>query len=349
MNLSNIKNFARIAKHTIIKYSPEILMGLGAGTFVATIVAASKETIKEQEILEEHSEALGDIEFMHVEGDIDVNALDDETELFFLDDKAYKASRRNVYLNTVKETTVNYLPSVILGTTSLACFFGAFGIMKKRYATLVVAYTALEESFRAYRQRVIEDKGADADLYYLTGQKTKEITTKDENGNKVKQKQLILPDGTVASPYAFKFSKYKENGGLNSQWSTDNLINLAYVKGQMDYLNDTLYSRCVFNAKHEVVTRGWIMLNEARDLLGEDGNTTGSVVGWRYSNGEPGCNGYVDFNLVEAMENDPETGEMIPYIFINPNVDGLIYDLIGKKEPKPFMPTYSIWGEDIEV
>ena len=184
MNLHNIKAFASVAKQTVIKYSPEILMGIGAATFVATVVSAAKETIKEQEILEEHQEALEDIEIMHVDEYIEAQDLDDD--IYYLDDKAYKKSRRNLYLNTFKETTINYAPSVILGVTSLTCFFGAFGIMKKRYTTLVVAYTALEESFRAYRQRVIEDKGADADLYYLTGQKTKEITVKDENGQKIK-------------------------------------------------------------------------------------------------------------------------------------------------------------------
>lgn len=343
MNLHNIKAFANVAKQTVIKYSPEILMGIGAATFVATVVSAAKETIKEQEILEEHQEALEDIEILHVDEYIEAQDLDDEVEQFLLDDKAYKKSRRNVYLNTVKETTINYAPSVILGVTSLTCFFGAFGIMKKRYTTLVVAYTALEESFRAYRQRVIEDKGADADLYYLTGQKAKEITVKDENGQKIKQKHLTLPDGTILSPYAFKFAKYKENGQENRQWVEEQSLNLAYVQGQMDYLNDTLYSRCVFTAGHKVLTRGWVFLNEARELLGEDATSTGAVVGWRFGNGEHGSNGYIDFRIVEAED---ENG---PCIFIDPNVDGLIYDLIGQKEKHPFDPNYSIYGEDITV
>ena len=164
MNLSNIKALASVAKRTLIKYSPEILMGIGGVKFVATVIVASKETVEETEILVDHEVAIDDIEFDYEEEN--------------LDEKAYKKSRRNVYLNTVKETTINYIPAVVLGTTSLACFFGAFGIMKKRYATLVVAYTALEESFRQYRQRVIESRGADEDIYYLTGSKPKELTVK---------------------------------------------------------------------------------------------------------------------------------------------------------------------------
>lgn len=333
MNLSNIKAFAKMAKKTIIKHSPEILMGLGGITFVATVVAAAKETVEEQEILENHETIMEVIDVSYDCGELDLPAA--------------KKSKFNAYKEVTKNTVINYAPAVILGATSLTCFFGAFGIMKKRYATLVVAYSALEESFRKYRERVIADKGAEADLYYLTGSKVKEITTKDDEGNKVKTKSLVLPDGTIASPYAFKFGKYKANGDRNNQWKDDPTLLLAYAMGQQDYLNDELYMRCVFNNKHEVTVRGCVMLNEIRDLLGEDATSTGAIVGNLFSNGEPGCNGFIDFGIVEAKEVDPDTGKEIPCLFINPNVDGMIYDLIGKKESVPFLPTYGDkWGDD---
>ena len=329
MNWKSIKAAVNVAKHTIVKHSPEILMGLGAASFVTTIILASKESIKEQDILIDHEAELDAIEEMLELGDLDV--------------KAYKKSRRNVYINTAITTTKNYIPAVAFTAVSLSCFFGAYGIMRKRYTTLVVAYTALEESFRKYRERVVADKGADADLYYLTGAKPKEITVKDEEGNKSKQKQLILPDGTIASPYAFKFSKYKENGERNLQWSESNIINLAYVEGQMDWANDQLWQRTVFDDDHMVVTRGWWFLNETRELLGESATPTGAVVGNLIGNGEPGANGYVEWNIIEATEVifDPEEGKEVelPCLFLNPNCDGMIYDLVGKKE-KPFQLSY---------
>lgn len=327
-NLSNLKSVARVAKGSIVKHSPEILMGVGTVSFIATIVMVSKETIKEQEILEEHQEALDDIEVLHASEEIDVSELDDDIVL--LDDKEYKKARRDVYIHTSLSTVKNYTPAVALGTVSLACFFGAFGIMKKRYTVLAAAYTALEESFRAYRQRVIEDKGEDADLYYMTGQKVKEVTVKDENGQKTKQKQLILPDGTILSPYAFKFGKYKENGELNHQWTGNSVLDRAYLLGQQDYLNDQLYMRCIFDDDHKVLKRGWVFLNEIRDLAGEDPTATGAVVGNLFGNGEPGRDGYIDFRLVEATD---ENGSCF---YINPNVDGLIYDIVEKFEKKPF-------------
>ena len=338
MNLSNIKALARIAKQTIVKHAPEILMVTGGVTFVATVVVACKETIKEEDILVEHDFVLADLESEH-----------EDNQLF--DDDAYKKSKFNAYKKVTIETVKNYAPAAVLGTVSLTCFFGAFGIMRKRYATLALAYGALEESFRKYRERVIEARGVEEDIYYLTGSKTKSITVKDEEGKKEKKNQLILPDGqVVASPYAFKFSKYNEDGSRNKQWSDNNQINLSYVLGQQDWLNNQLYFRNVFDDSHNVKIRGSVMLNEVRELLGEISTPTGSIVGWRFSNGEPGCNGFIDFRIVEGVEQDPDDPSRdIPFLLINPNVDGMIYDLLGSEEKKPFEPSVSPWGEDYHI
>lgn len=326
MRFGNIKALAKVAKHTLVKHAPEILMGAGAITFVTTIVVASKETVKEIDILEDHDIELGDIKLLQAAGQID--------------DKAYKKSVRNVYVQTSIKTAKNYIPAVVIGSASMACFFVAFGTMKKRYLTVVAAYTALEESFRKYRERVIAARGADEDIYYLTGNKPKEITEKKEDGTKEKKKVLMLPDGSIASPYAFKFGKYKENGERNNQWTDEPQLLLAYAQGQEMWLNNQLYERCTFDRHHNVVRRGTVMLNEIRDLLGEDPTGTGAICGNRYGNGTPGSNGYIDFRIIESKEIDPETGKEIPCLFINPNVDGMIWDLIDQKEVVPFQPTY---------
>ena len=333
INTSNLKAVFNVVKITIVKYSPEILMAVGAASFVGTVVSASKATIDSQDILEDHRDNLRDIEIFDNDNPGEINP---------------KKERLVVYKDTTIELSKKYAPAAAFAVVSLTCFFGAYGIMKKRYVTLAVAYKALEESFRAYRQRVIDDKGEETDLYYLTGVKPKEITTKDEDGNKTKTKQLILPDGTIASPYAFKFGKYREDGTLNKQWVNDISLLMSYALGQADYLTHLLSERCVLNDDYEVVIRGNVCLNELRDLYGEGHNETGGVAGWLYSNGEPNRNGYIDPRIVQAMEEDPETGDMIPCLFINPNVDGLIFDLVGKKEkiPFPWHSSDNVWGED---
>lgn len=336
MNLANLKAIGHMVKVSAIKHSPEILLGTGTIAFVATVVTASKATIKAQDIFEDHKKKLDDINEVidyckqHPD-DVDYSESDAKNDKVI------------AYVQTGIALTKDYAPAVGLAAISLTCFFAAFGIMRKRYVTLAAAYSALEKSFATYRQRVIADKGEDADTYYMTGVKPKEVTNKE---TKKKVKTLVLPDGSeLASPYAFKFSKYKENGELNHQWQDDPNLNRMYVLGQQDWLNDQLYMRCVFNTNHDVVKRGCVFLNEARDILGEDATTSGAVTGWRYSNGEEGCNGYIDFNLIEATEIDPETDREIPCLIINPNVDGLIYDLVEKFENVPFTPSYAIEGE----
>lgn len=319
-SLSNIKSVARVAKVTVVKHSPEILMGIGTISFVATVVTASKATLKAQDILENHKVELEDIK--------------EASELNSPDYKPEDAKKDKItlYSQTGLALAKDYAPAAGFAAISLTCFFGAFNIMKKRYVVLAAAYSALETSFRNYRQRVIEDKGEDADIYYMTGQKVKEVTVKDEEGNKVKQKVLTLEDGTVLSPYAFKFAKYKENGELNNQWTGNPTLDRAYILGQQDYQNDQLYIRCVFDKDHKVIKRGWSFLNETRDLLGEDPTSTGAVVGNLFGNGEPGRDGYIDYRIIESTDRDGCC------FYINPNVDGLIYDIVEKYEKVPFTP-----------
>lgn len=333
MNLvSNAKALVRTAGAWSKNHAPEILLAGGAVSFVATVITASKATIKAQDILEEHRDRLREIKTDHA---VSTNETYPENQ--------HKKDLVRVYSITGLDLTKNYALAAGFGVMSLTCFFASYGILKKRYIALGAAYTALNESFMLYRQRVIEDKGQDADTYYLTGVKPATITCTDEDGNKEKKKVIKDKNGneiTIASPYMFKFGKYKESGERNNQWQNNDQLNRAYILGQKDYLDDQLYLRCVFNKNHDVIKRGCVFLNELRDLLGEDPTTTGAVTGWRYSNGEPGCNGYIDLNMTEGYEEDPVTGESLLYYYINPNVDGLIYDLVEKFEKEPFAPTY---------
>lgn len=339
-----VKVLFDVAKAWTGSHLPEILLAAGAGSFVATVICASKATLKAEDILIEHQFKKDEIEEAKETQDVAViNGEPSEEDIYTEED--YKKDKITLYTQTSLKIAKTYAVPVGLGALSLACFFGAYGIMKKRYTVVVAAYNALSTSFAAYRQRVIEDKGQDADTYYLTGVKPKEITVKDEEGNKEKKKVLpTLPNGEIASPYAFKFGKYKENGEHNKLYQGERILDMAYILGQQDYLNDQLYLRCMFNKDHEVIKRGAVMLNEIRDLLGEDPTPTGAVVGNRFSNGEPGCNGFIEFNVIESTEIDPETGSEIICYWISPNVDGMIYDLLGQFEKHPFRPVTN--GDD---
>lgn len=317
--LSVLKTTASVTKHWAVKHAPELLLGAGVLSGAAAIVSAVKAGEKNNTILTIHKMDLEDVK---------------------AEEECTKSDVAKVYARTGLELGKTYAPVAGFAALSTTCFLAAYGIMKKRYVTLATAYTALQNSFKLYRQRVIEADGREKDLYYLTGEKPKTVTVTDELGNKEKVKVYpTLPDGSIASPYAFKFGKYKENGERNNQWQNDRHINMSYILGQQDYLNDSLYMRCTFDDEHRVLKRGSVMLNEMRDLLGEDPTTAGSVVGNRFSNGEPGCDGFINFNVIESTEIDPDTGKEIFCAWIDPNVDGIIYDKLDEWEKEPFMPS----------
>ena len=319
MNLiGNAKNLLRTGQAWASNHSPELLLAGGIVAFGATIYMAAKAGSQTEDILEDHAEALEEVK---------------------KDENVTKKEVVSVYGHTGLELAKLYAPTAGCAALSLTCFCASYGILKKRYVALGAAYTALNESFVLYRQRVIDDKGREQDIYYLTGKKPEKITVEHEDGTTEKVKAYAeLPDGSIASPYAFKFGKYREDGERNLQWQNNMLLIRQYATGHQDYFNDQLYCRSVFDNNHKVIKRGAVFLNEIREALGETSSTSGSVVGNRFGNGEPGCNGYIDFRMIEAYEKDPDTGKDIPCIWIDPNVDGLIYDLVEKFEDVPFSP-----------
>lgn len=324
--ITSLKSGARVVGRFCKKNSPELLLAAGVATFVGTVVVACKETRRTDEILDEFHEVKDDINKDHA-----IMDKEDFTE------KEYKFEITKLYFRTGGRIALNYAPAAALGGLSLTCFLGSYGILKKRNTALLAAFNTVNTAFQAYRARVIEKEGQDADLYYMTGQQVKTITVKDENGNKVKEKIPIGPADPRAL-YAFRFWKYKENGEKNQQWSdVDPLFNDMFLRGMQNELNDTLYLRTIFteDGEHRVIQPGHVFLNEIRDLLGEDHNMVGSIVGNLYSDKlADGCDGYINFNSQEFEEPDPQTGEMIKGWWIYPNVDGVIYDLLDQWKEK---------------
>jgi hypothetical protein len=93
-------------------------------------------------------------------------------------------------------------------------------------------------------------------------------------------------------------------------------MNRLFVTCQQNYLN------------HVLQVRGHVFLNEAYDALGLERSTAGAVVGWVM--GDNGDN-YIDFGIFEAQNarfvNGSERSILLDF-----NVDGVIYDKIGRKK-----------------
>lgn len=109
--------------------SATILTCVGAAGVIATTVTAVKATPKAMLLLEKAKEEKGE-ELTKVE--------------------------------TVKIAAPVYIPTLVLGATTLACIFGANVLSKKGQASLMSAYALVDSSYKDYRKKVDELYGEEA-------------------------------------------------------------------------------------------------------------------------------------------------------------------------------------------
>ena len=66
-------------------------------------------------------------------------------------------------LEVVKIAGPAYIPSILMGVSSIACIIGSNVLNKQKQAALVGAYTMLDQSYKEYKNKVVELYGAEAD------------------------------------------------------------------------------------------------------------------------------------------------------------------------------------------
>lgn len=70
-------------------------------------------------------------------------------------------------METVKTVSPAYIPALIVGTSTIACIFGANLLNKRTQASLASAYALLDSSYKEYRHKVEEIYGEGADAAVL--------------------------------------------------------------------------------------------------------------------------------------------------------------------------------------
>lgn len=280
----------------IQKHSPEILVVAGTVSVVTGLVLACKASLKAEEVLDKHEEEMAVIkeaaETKHTE----------YTEVNRRKDTAI------AYAHTFGRFAKLYAPGVGFTLLGIGCYLSAYGIMKRRNLALMAAYKTLETAFADYRKRVIDDVGEEKDQYYRYGSEAATLTegsSKDCSGGS-SYNGYVLPNGRVASMYARLFS---ERG--STQWCPSDSTNHMNVHLWQNWCNDLLNAR------------GYLFLNEVYQMLGFEPVKEGQVVGWVKNNPRGGDN-YVDFHATDVWISD--YGDRA--ILIDPNVDGVVWDLI---------------------
>lgn len=164
--------------------SATILTCVGAVGVVATTVTAVKATPKALRLMEQATEEKGE-------------------EL--------------TKLEKVKVAGPAYIPSVVLGTATLACIFGANMFNKKQQASLMSAYALLDSSYKDYRKKVDELYGEEAGQQVRAG--IAKDKYEDEEPHQLEEGKLLYYDfysGRYfeATPSEVKNAEYNLNRSL---------------------------------------------------------------------------------------------------------------------------------------
>lgn len=304
---NSISSVAGRTKFKIEKNSPEILLGFGIVGFIGTVVLASRATLRAEDIVEKHREELKAIE--------DAKEIaQNEPEKYEYDEKLIVMDKAGIYGRMSVDFTKLYGPSIALGALSLACILTSKNIMNKRYLGAVAAYNAVSGAFETYRQRVREEQGEIMDRHFRYGTELEEITvtTVDENGKKIKEKQLVEKD--VQNDLALPDENAVWFDEENPNWDKNPEYNLMFLRSQQNYWNDILH------------TRGHVFLNEVRESLGFPHTQAGAILGWVKGFGDED----IDFGLYDMKRKS--TRDFINgatnIVLLEFNHDGVIWDKI---------------------
>jgi hypothetical protein len=282
------------------KHSPNLLFAAGVVGTITSTVLACRATLKLEEVVDGIQE---DVEsFQEREQEAGRRNTDEYTEQDRIKDQAYRMTKGVMQIGRL------YAPAVAVGVVSVGCLTGSHRILTKRNAAVTAAYAALERGFADYRQRVVDDQGAEADERYRHGLKTTKVVHKNADGTKTTEK-ITVPDGTP-SIYARCFD---ELGSRN--WQSGPGYNQMFLQAQQNYANDLLKAR------------GHVFLNEVYDMLGLERSPEGQVVGWV---DDGSGDGFVSFGI---FENNTYMGQQFANgnessIWLDFNVDGVVYDKI---------------------
>ena len=276
-------------------HSPVLLLGAGIIGVGATVVLASRATLKVQDVLEDHQTLMEKINGSEQEGYSEDDRRSDKTILF---------------VKTTSEIIKLYSPAVIVGLASVSFLITGHQIQARRSAALMAAYSGLEKAFAKYRQRVVDDLGEDKDREYRYGAVKGEYVEHDKDGKEISRKPGLKVDPGEPSGYAQFFDE------RSPSWNQEPMYNFLFLKTNQNYLNDRLRAK------------GHVFLNEVYDQLGLRRTKAGAVVGWVWDG--DGDN-YIDFGIfdrtMEPQHLDFFSGRENA-ILLDFNVDGVIYDRI---------------------
>lgn len=292
------------------KHSPELLIVGGVVGVVTSGVMACKATLKVNDILEETKENLDKIH--------EVAA--DESKKEEYTEKDAKKDTTIVYIQTAGKFAKLYGPAIAVGAVSITAILAGNKIHLKRNAALTAAYTAVDKSFKSYRQRVADRFGEEIEKQVRYNLKEVEVEEKTVDAKGKEKTVKTLKTVTVDPHDEYDISNYSPYAKFfdcgNTNWEKNPELNLAFLRGQQNYFNNKLK------------VEGYVFLNDVYEALGIPKTKAGQVVGWIYDEKNPIGDNYIDFGIYNF--ESPKARDFVngyeATILLDFNVDGNIWE-----------------------
>ena len=308
LDMTNVTRTFHKVGFKLKQHSPEILVVAGVVGTVTSAVLACKATTKLSGILDK---AKTDIDTIHA---VTENPeLLPEGETYTVEDS--KKDLTIVYAKTGVDLLKLYGPALALGAVSITAILAGHNITRKRNVALAAAYTALDNSFKGYRGRVIERFGKELDRelrYNIKAKEIEETVTNEDGSESTVKKTVNVGTPSDFSPYAKCFDESCPG------WSRNAEDNLFFIKQQQNYLNQRLQ------------TYGHVFLNEAYDALGFQRTKAGQEVGWVYDPTDSTRDNFIDFDIFDLYDERKRAfvNGYEKSIWLDFNVDGVISELL---------------------
>lgn len=203
------------------RHSSTILTCVGAIGVIATAVVTAKSTPKAMRLLEQAKEEKGE----------------DLTKL-----------------EVIKTAAPAYIPSAVIGASTIACVFGANVLNKRHQAALVSAYALADNAYKEYRNKVKEMLGEETD------NQIREAIARDKT--ECKEIDVFVPGYRSLDTSGEKHLFYEELRGEYFESTIEAVQNAEY------HLN------------RNFSMRGCASLNEFYEFLGLEQTKEGDVIGW---------------------------------------------------------------------
>ena len=195
-----------------------------------------------------------------------------------IEEEKQRKKEKLTKLETVKAAAPAYTPAMLLGAVTISCIMGSNVLSRRQQASLIGAYTLLNQSYSKYKNKVKE----------LYGEEAHEKVVGSIAVEKAKERY-------IEAPASFTNSKlYLDGFGGEKR--------LFYIEAENRYFESTLEQviAAEYHLNRNFTMRGNTILNEFYDFLGIEKTDAGKELGWMISDELY----WIDFNHQKVMIDD---------------------------------------------